>query len=221
MQQPACEAAARARVSPAFALCLAMAAIVGVDACSAHHGGRPSGRRLYSPTGEPLNGGPLGQPSCTDALSAWYERVDTNHDGMVDRDEFLADGRRQFAVMDLDQDGVITPAELAMYRAPYESETAPPAADAAEAAPPSEDLSGRKRRHGADHGRQQAGGGGGGSANDQPDPVMAADVGFRNQVSLRDFMAYATRQFAALDVDHRGRLAKPDILSLCHAPEGS
>jgi Ca2+-binding EF-hand superfamily protein len=154
----------------------------------------------------------LGRPSCSEALSAWFERVDTNHDGVIDRDAFLADAQRQFAIMDLDKDGTITPAELAQYRAPYQAE---PSAAAGDQAAQAGSASGRKHRRG------EGGGGSGDFDNDQPDPVMAADVRFRNQVSREDFMAYAARQFTALDVDHHGRLAKADVLSSCGPPGDS
>jgi hypothetical protein len=187
-----------------------MAALcIGVTGCSGRHSQSSGFVRLYSPAGEPLNGGALGEPSCTDALSAWFERVDRDHDGTIDRDEFLADGRRQFAAMDLDNDGIITPAELAQYRAPYEPGTAPAVAQAATDAP--SDRKARRRR-------RQGGGGNGGGSNDGPDPVMAADINFHHQVTRADFIDHLSRQFPALDTGQHGRLTKPDILRLCHQP---
>jgi Ca2+-binding EF-hand superfamily protein len=201
-----------ATASPGRAIFLALAMAISVGGCWGHRYTAPTAVRLYSPFGEPLSGGPLGRPSCSDALSAWFERVDTKHDGLIDRDAFLADAQRQFAIMDLDKDGTITPAELAQYRAPYQVE---PSAAAGDQAAQAGSASGRKHRRG------QGGGGSGDFDNDQPDPVMAADVRFRNQVSREDFMAYAARQFTALDVDHHGRLAKADVLSSCGPPNDS
>jgi hypothetical protein len=79
---------------------------------------RPTGP-LYSPNGEPLSGGPLGHPSCQDALGRWFDHLDTSHTGAIDLAAFLADARHQFAAMDLNHDGQITPDELARYRVAY------------------------------------------------------------------------------------------------------
>jgi hypothetical protein len=159
----------------------------------------PSARALFSPNGEPLNGGALGRPKCDEALARWFDRVDANRHGTLTLDEFLADARRQFAAMDLDRDGLLNPAELARYRATYTG--APPAADTADT-----------RRDGRGSADIIVGG---------PDPVMAADVTLRNQVSLAEFLAHAERIFAGLDANRDGRLAKAEVLRLCHpADEG-
>jgi hypothetical protein len=148
--------------------------------------------RIFSPNGEPLRGGPLGHPACRDALSRWFERVDTNHDGFVDRAEFRADAARQFKIMDLDHDGEITPDELARYRAPYEVDT----------------VRGQSEES-ADHGEKIV------RMIEQADPVMLADVQLRNRVNLAEFMAYADRNFADLDANHDGRLVKSEIEGVC------
>jgi hypothetical protein len=179
-------------------LALALLAVAVVASCG--HGDdddAPKGApRLYSPNGEPLNGGPLGFPSCETAMGRWFDRTDRDHDGTIDGAEFLADARRQFALMDLDKDGILTPAELAAYRLPYESEPV---------APPSDK---KRRREGRAY-------------NDQPDPVMLADLGLHNQVTLADFLAYARRQFADLDRDRDGHIEKAEAMRLCAKPESS
>lgn len=157
---------------------------------------------LFSPNGEPLTGGPLGQPSCHEAMSRWFDRVDTNHDGAIDLKEYRADARRQFGVMDLDHSGVITPDELSRYRYPYAAPLAAAAEKAAQAAA-------RKSRYQNDEIRVLP------SGSDMPDPVMAADVDLRNQVTLPEFLAYASREFASLDKAGHGRLSRTDVLSLC------
>lgn len=112
----------------------AMAAVIVALASCTGPGGRgrgdrdgPSGGRMgqmaapivYSPNGEPLSGGPLGQPSCKLALEYWLDRADADHDGRLDRNEFLADARAQFARQDLDHLGYLTTDVLERYREPY------------------------------------------------------------------------------------------------------
>jgi Ca2+-binding EF-hand superfamily protein len=143
-------------------------------------------RMLYSPNGEPLRGGSLGRPSCEKAMGAWFDRADADRNGRVDRNEFVADARRQFAVMDLDHDGTITPAELDKYRAPYM--TLPPTGK------------GKAVR----------------STDPGPDPVMSADTKLRFVVTLPDFAAYAERRFAELDRNRNGTLERDEALKMCN-----
>src|SRR5690348_74980 len=77
---------------PMVLACFVAVLCIGLCCCAARHSQAPGSVRLYSPAGEPLNGGALGEPSCADALSAWFERVDSDHGGTIDRGEFLAMG---------------------------------------------------------------------------------------------------------------------------------
>ncbi|MBV8652135.1 MAG: hypothetical protein JO255_11755 [Alphaproteobacteria bacterium] len=151
---------------------------------------------LYSPNGEPLSGGPLGKPSCKDALGGWYDRVAASHGGTIDLETYLADTRRQFAAMDLDHDGLLNPAVLAQYRAPYALRPEP-------GARPGDPRSRRPEDAGL--------------AGDRADPVMIADVTLRNQVSLDDFLAYQRRKFAELNTHHDGVLRREEVLAICEA----
>jgi hypothetical protein len=187
-------AGARASVSRISAvLVLLLAAIL--SACG-HDSSRNRYYTLYSPNGEPLSGGPLGRPSCKEAMSGWFDRVDADHDGSIDLGEYLADARRQFAAMDLDKDGFITPAELTAYRAPYA--VLPTAEERARFG-----ETGRSRSDSGD------------PRDDRVDPVMIADVNLRNQVSLADFLTYANRRFAELNVKHDGLLRREEIFATC------
>lgn len=155
---------------------------------------------IYSPNGEPLSGGPLGEPKCEDAMRRWFAAVDTNHDGAIDAAEFLADARRQFAAMDIERTGILTPAVLAQYRAPYIAEhQREDARDADE----------RERDDRSDRERGPPVG------KDRADPVMIADVNLRNRVTLDDFLASARRNFAALDEKKDGRLSPEDAIASC------
>ena len=209
------------------AVFVATAALLSLVGCGGDDGKRdgaaaearkPVPRTIYSLAGEPLNGGPLGQSTCSDAMSRWFDRTDTNHDGTLDLEELLADARRQFAVMDLNHDGMIDPAELTAYRAPY-------------APPPVQQFQREDKPNFADRVQRGLGlggrrkeapeGGGGGNAAEQPDPVMSADATLRNRVSLDDFLAFERRLFGELDANHDGRLTKPELLRLCGVVQGS
>ena len=160
-------------------------------------GAPPQRGTLYSPNGEPLSGGRLGHPACEGAIGRWFDRVDATHAGAIDRSEFLADANRQFAAMDLDKDGEITPAELAQYRAPYTD------APALQEEATTEDG---ERRRGL---RPPA------TARERADPVMLADTGLHNRVTRAEFLAYASRTFAGLDTDHDGRLTRDKLTRAC------
>jgi hypothetical protein len=152
---------------------------------------------LYSPNGEPLSGGRLGHPACEGAIARWFDRVDTNHDGAIDEREFLADAARQFAAMDLDKDGTLTPAELSQYRAPY--------TDAPALQEDSTTVNGERRREL----RPPS------TARERADPVMLADTGLHNRVTRAEFLAYAGSTFAGLDTDHDRRLTREELTRAC------
>jgi hypothetical protein len=169
-------------------LCLAL--LIGLVGCA----GRDPARFTsvyYSLTGEPLSGGPLGRPDCAVALTAWLGRIDRNADGGVDRDELAAAARRQFAVMDLNQDGTVTPAELETYRSPY--------------GPPPRGRGDRPRPSGL---RAEI-------PSNRPDPVMAADTALRFRVDLAEFLAHVDRQFDLLDRNGDGRIEPAEITRSC------
>jgi hypothetical protein len=155
---------------------------------------------LYSPNGEPLSGGPLGQPKCEDAMAGWLAKLDAGHAGSIDAATYLADARRQFAAMDLDRSGVLTPSVLAQYRAPYFAERQ-------RQTPREEDESERDRRRQRERDPP--------IGTDRTDPVMIADVNLRNRVTLDDFLAYARRNFAALDTNKDGRLDRGEAVAPC------
>lgn len=190
------------RPDRAFRVLIALLVLAGLAACSAVDAEKPV-RRLFSPNGEPLNGGKLGLPSCEDAYSGWFDRLDSAHRGVITETAFLDDARRQFRVMDLNHDGVVTPAELAVYRAPY-------------AIP-------RKKRAGAPEWAntdERAAGGGARPRDpdllaDFSDPVMIADSHFRNVVSEADFLAYEHRNFIEMNRARNGRLGREELLRGC------
>ncbi|MDB5405735.1 MAG: hypothetical protein JWL84_647 [Rhodospirillales bacterium] len=179
--------------------CVLAGALVG---CGGDGERRLPGELLYSPNGEPIGGGALGPADCEAATGRWLARVDRDGDGMIDRAEFIADARRQFAAMDLDHDGFVTPPELQQYRARFAREEQPRPAATGE---PGGERPGRRRVAG-EAGREPV---------DRIDPVMSADLSLRNKVSEADFLAQAERRFRAIDSDHDGRLDKYELVKAC------
>ncbi len=174
---------------------------------------------LYSPNGEPLNGGPLGKPTCREALTRWFDRLASSSDHVITNAAFLADARTQFRRMDIDGNGYLLPEELDRFRLPYRQPLPPShhrhgdagVGDGAETPP----HSGRHRSSdgsdaGADAGRSP-------SAESQPDPVMSADTDLASKVTLDAFMTQSRATFARLDANHDGRLSQDEVLGLCEA----
>ena len=172
-----------------------------------------SGPVLYSPNGEPLSGGVLGRPSCLEAVSKWFARVDANHDGAIDRGEFLADARIQFLRMDLDGDSAIYPSELLTFRGsfqgiPKHNDDAPPAESFAEERAqlkamgliPSEDPEKDKDKK---------------KLQDFSDPVMSADDNLDFKVTLDEYTSQAQDVFKAADLDHNGKLERIELMAAC------
>jgi Ca2+-binding EF-hand superfamily protein len=124
-------------------------------------------------------------------MGRWLARVDRDRDGTIEREELIADARRQFAAMDLDHDGFVTPSELQEYRAPFAREE-------------------RDRAR-----RRDAGSGESRGSSDRPDPVMSADRSLRNKVSEADFLAQAERKFRLIDANHDARLDKYELTKAC------
>ncbi len=191
----------RSAMRPRLLAVLALLPLALLAGCASPHRpvavrDQPPTEPIFSPAGEPLNGGPLGYPTCMQAVANWFARTDARHDGAIDRDAFLADAKRQFAVMDLNHDGRITPDELNTYRTPFHAFPSM-----------SQDPSGPPEDSSQQGGHRQIGGRTKVSvAGDQADPVMSADVGLKFRVTLADFLAYEQNQFDLLDRARRGRV---------------
>ncbi|MBS0360580.1 MAG: EF-hand domain-containing protein [Proteobacteria bacterium] len=76
-----------------------------------HGSGPPGGparvRLFVSPSGEPFRG--------EGGLARWFAQVDTDHDGSISLEEFRADARHSFQVLDANHDGVISGLEQQAY----------------------------------------------------------------------------------------------------------
>lgn len=203
-----------------------MAVLLGMTACSsskqeaiqkdkvqARYILHTSGPILYSPNGEPLTGGVLGRPSCYEAASNWFDRVDANHDKMIDRNEYLSDSRIQFLRMDLDGDGAIYPSELLTFRGSFEGtpKHTPSSGPVKDFTADKEEIKARglipKYDPDKDADRKRL--------QDFSDPVMSADTNLDFRVTLDEFTAQGQDVFKLMDQNHDGQLDRLEVLSTC------
>lgn len=197
-------------------------------------GGRPGGLHgramvFISPMGQPFRAGP-GEPY---PVAAWFTAADLNHDGKLDRAEFVADAMAFFKMLDVNGDGVIDSAENAR----YETEVAPEilggyGGPQAASGGAGRGSNGGGRGHGGRMGGGRRGGqagGGAASGGSSPSatvggrgaapygllgdsqPVRAADTDLSQTVSQAEFRAAANHRFDRLDTAGKGGLALGDL----------
>jgi hypothetical protein len=197
---------------------ITLSALLG--ACRGHpEGGRQRAAPpiVYSPNAEPLTGGPLGHPSCEEALSAWFLKVDTSHDGTIDLGEFMADAATQFDRMDRYHSGFVTAADLSTYREPYDGGVAyfdvpPPDTGNPEDKEPRSLRGSHAFEDGASKDRSMRGP----LVDTRADPVMSADKSLSFKVTREDFLAQQSHEvFPALDRNHDGRITREAVLAIC------
>lgn len=153
----------------------------------------PPATAATSPNGEPL---PFraGADDCRGALAAWFNRADTNADGVLSLSEMEADADRWFALADQDHDGQVTSDELAAVRRTLMPEPEPEPDEQAEHAAP-----GRRRPLP----RSQA----------RLDLVMQADTNADFRVTAREFRDYVAARLT--EREQGGPLTQPRVLEEC------
>jgi hypothetical protein len=179
-------------------------------------------------------GEPFRQDGPGGGSAAWFAQADRDHDGRLSRAEFRADADRFHALLDVNHDGEIDPAEIDR----YETEIAP---EIRVGASPDVAMGGGGRRGGPPGGPGGGGpgggpggggpGGGGGMMRggpgggvrsfpqgaarygylDLPEPVVAADANFNRGVMLAEFRAAAERRFDLLDPDRDGFISQSEL----------
>lgn len=191
---------------PAFLLLLAAATppIVRAKAPEGSPYCAPPGTRplFVSPMGEPFRGEP-GRPY---PAAAWFAGADRDHDGAVDRAEFVADADRFFRTLDRDRDGRLVPDEVAAYERDVAPEIALYGPRGGEMMPPS-----RQASRSGESGYGGPMGAGRYSWLNVPEPVASADADVDRVIGEREFAAAAGRRFEALDPEGRGRLIVAEL----------
>jgi hypothetical protein len=165
---------------------------------------------IYSPNGEPLNGGPLGKPTCEQALGGWFDRLSAGADGHISLLAFINDAQTQFHRMDIDNNGYIVSEELDRFRDPYRQQ---PPAPAAKDKDDDEPQKGRRHKGKEGHGAES------GSRSDPSlslsDPVMSADTNLDFKVTYDEFMHQARDTFGKLDSNHNDTLERAEVMAAC------
>jgi hypothetical protein len=98
---------------PLPALILSFAAAAAAQAAVPPRPGfisRSSRRIFISPMGERFTTDKGG-----DAIAAWFQQADANHDGVITVDEMKKDAERYFVILDTNHDGEIDPDEISHY----------------------------------------------------------------------------------------------------------
>jgi hypothetical protein len=174
-------------------------ALVILSGCSSDKPTGPPREIIYSPNGEPLNGGLLGTPSCMQAMQQWFTRIDTTHQG-ISQSQFLADAQLQFARMDIDKNGYLVSEELDRFRAPYRQQP---------------EFT-HEHEHKKDS-KKDASSNITAAPQNIFDPVMAADANLDFKVTPEEFMAHAKTTFDRLDTNHDGLLSGAEVTASCDA----
>lgn len=206
--------------------------------------GEPGGppRRAHpqlfiSPAGEPFRA----EPGAPYPVAAWFAGADTDHDGALTRDEFVADALRFFDTLDGDHNGVLDGFEVSA----YETKVAPEILQGfqgdgggrGQGGPPGGGRGGRGGPPGGgppsgigfagqDDGPPGGGRRGGRGAGPmggmlqgatpysllaEPQPVMASDGDFDRRITRAEATKAAKSRFALLDTDGDGRLHLADL----------
>lgn len=181
--------------------------------------GPPPLQVFISPSGEPFHA----EPGAPYPVVDWFNKADANHDGVLTRDEFVADSLAFFDRLDTDRDHVVDGFETA----DYERNVAPeitgflPRRERRDGGPPpiefppsrAEQVIGPPtffhprgtptaiRRQGA---AQYA-------LLNEPHPVRGADADLDQRVSRAEAEVAARKRFALLDRDSDGKLALADL----------
>ncbi|MFI4975459.1 MAG: hypothetical protein ACHP84_13045 [Caulobacterales bacterium] len=174
----------------------------------------PAPRLFISPSGEPFRL----SPTVPDPVAAWFERANAAHDGKLTKAEFRADAEAFFQRLDTNHDGVIDGFELAA----YEKNVVPELSAAVYDRAPGEGDGEHTRRHegsqtkgGASHGPKTAAIA---MLLDEPEPVADADLELDGHITLAEWRKAADERFGVLDKADAGYLTLAGLKALMSQP---
>lgn len=172
----------------------------------------PSGRTIgqavfFSPSGEVFKA-PLKDPY---PVVLWFNGADTNKDGALSPDEFLADALRFFAIVDRDGRGVITSQDNTY----YETELAPEITGfsplvAQPRNPRTTDEDGDKTGA-ANRYIKSVQGAAQFSLINEPQPIRAADANFDYRITIEEWTRATSQRFRLLDANKDGKLTLDEL----------
>jgi hypothetical protein len=191
--------------------------------------GGPRARLFISPFGEPFR--------VENGLGAWLAGADANHDGAVTLEEFRADAKRFFGMLDANHDGTIDGFEIQAYEMEIVPEITQLGLDGGGGRRPGGAGGGGSRGGGRRGGRGGGGGRGGDSGASTStsggqipasgaegaarfsllniaEPVSSADEDLNGRVSALEWDHAVTRRFEKLDHDKSGRLTAESLRAL-------
>ncbi len=176
-------------------------------------GGPMSGPQLFiSPAGEPFRAAPGAPYPVVD----WFNGADTNHDGALSRDEFVADAVRFFNLLDADHNGVIDGFEISYYENRIAPEIIGGEAPSTRRGPRGlgQDESGGDDdmlAHRKPQGTNMLQGASLYGLIAEPEPVMAADSNFDRRITKDEAIKAAKTRFALLDTNKDGVLKLDEL----------
>ncbi len=178
---------------------------------------QPRRSLFISPAGEPFRA----EPGAPYPVAVWFAGADADHDGVLTREEFVADSLRFFDKVDGDHNGVVDGFEVSA----YETQVAPEILQGFQGGGDGPGVRGRGGPRG--QGGSPPGGGGGKRGGGlmggmlqgatpysllaEPEPVMASDGDFDRRITRAEAAKAAKARFALLDKHGDGKLRLAEL----------